>query len=430
MRSRIVIIAIFVFVASAAAVPLGGAAPVVVLEHDTEMTLQMREAELSEFLRLFDDEGIRPERISGPANSDVGYTLIGDTVQSSAYLFERVLEVDGSLALSQALQRALPGDLIHLAPGVYTGPFELSASGEPAKPIGLIGPRSALLVAESHSPDVAALRISGDHLVVSGLSVEGSGNGIAIEGASDIFVSEVSISEVGGRGIVIEAGATGVTIENAQISGTGRSAALPGDGVYVATSRKPMVDISIVSNLFGPGIDGHGVNVDSTTTRGTISNNTFVQVAQLGASSWVELGSSGVSATDNRGSFVSQSEALPTGWSFVEGAGADGYVGNNQVHVEAGEYVGPQLVASSIAGLPTILLPARAMSYTLAEVISTYPTAGERLNGSQILLQAAVVAGPGSLFDLGEESQMLLLESSERGHAVIGGLRSSRDLRG
>jgi hypothetical protein len=156
---------------------------------------------------------------------------------------DRTVNVSTGSALSSALNNALPGDCIVMAPGTYSGGYGISRSGTSANPITLIGPRTAILGQGS----------GGDGLVLSGASYwvlkgfrisQPTNDGISQYGGSNVTYDSLEVDHTGGPGIQIR-GLSDKTvsaccvrntvIRYSYIHNTGVSTPW-GEGIYVGSS--------------------------------------------------------------------------------------------------------------------------------------------------------------------------------------------------
>jgi hypothetical protein len=113
----------------------------------------------------------------------------------------KTIDVPAGGDIGQAVASALPGDVVQLASGAYTGDLTLAVDGTAAEPITLRGQSGTVLVGhievpgsylklesfvlQSPADGKDAIQISGDHNVLSGLELVGSGDddGDGIDGS-------------------------------------------------------------------------------------------------------------------------------------------------------------------------------------------------------------------------------------------------------
>ncbi|TKD13017.1 right-handed parallel beta-helix repeat-containing protein [Polyangium fumosum] len=196
-----------------------------------------------------------------------------------------VVEVADAAALTDALSKAAPGQLIRLAPGTYADTFDLElVSGTADKPIVVCGPRDAILDTSAMSSNTGLRLLQVNHWVVSGITIMGGRKGIYVDGSSDNILSNLFVHDVGEMAIQLRNGASRNTIQYCEITNTGLSVPDSAEGVYVGSddSAWPSPDMpdacdgtKILWNKFGPGIQTEHVDLKEGTQGGEIRGNTF-----------------------------------------------------------------------------------------------------------------------------------------------------------
>ncbi|MFA1611519.1 hypothetical protein [Halobellus rubicundus] len=76
--------------------------------------------------------------------------------------------------IQEAVERARPGDTVHVRPGAYTEKIEPPHGGEPGAPITITGPPEAVLRSDPRIYNVVFIRHS--HIHLTGLSIDGLEN--------------------------------------------------------------------------------------------------------------------------------------------------------------------------------------------------------------------------------------------------------------
>ena len=112
---------------------------------------------------------------------------------------------DGGLAdpyrgLQAAADNAQPGDVFHVAAGVYS-PFQMLVSGTPAQPIVFSGPGDGTAVVDGAGNDRGIVTLGEydrtiSHVVIEGLTIEDGHWGIDAQNSSDIVIRQNSIRDV------------------------------------------------------------------------------------------------------------------------------------------------------------------------------------------------------------------------------------------
>jgi Ca2+-binding RTX toxin-like protein len=118
----------------------------------------------------------------------------------------RQLKVNNSTELTKALASAQPGDVIQLAPGIYSGSFTLNRSGTASRPITIRGALAAITTLDGtgHSK---GLTIAASHVRVEHLTIQGASTGINFSGSrlnvalQNLWIKEVKVGiyAIGGQ---------------------------------------------------------------------------------------------------------------------------------------------------------------------------------------------------------------------------------------
>jgi hypothetical protein len=107
----------------------------------------------------------------------------------------RIVNVASQAALNLALGNAQPGDVITLADGTYTGGISVARSGTSANPIFVRGASrdGTIIDAPGATYGVA---ISGSYVTVENLTVRSSSWGLLLDGASNLVVRRLRVTNV------------------------------------------------------------------------------------------------------------------------------------------------------------------------------------------------------------------------------------------
>jgi hypothetical protein len=228
----------------------------------------------------------------------------------------RQVDVSDGPGLARALATALPGDLIHLAPGVYRGKFKAAASGTAAAPIRVCGPRAAVLSVGSLTTGYG-LHITGSHWEIRGLTVAEAKKGVVLDGAHGVVLDGIEVRDIGNEGVRFRAFSSDNVLRGSYIHHTGRTGdPHTGEGVYVGSFNGQWCEHSgclpdrsdrnvIEGNIIGPETTAESIDVKEGTTGGVIRDNVFDgrgMVAPEGADSWVDVKGNGYLIQGNRGS--------------------------------------------------------------------------------------------------------------------------------
>jgi hypothetical protein len=201
----------------------------------------------------------------------------------------RTVNVSSYTQLVNAMNAALPGDSIHLAPGTYQGSIQLPCGkgGTAAHPIVVVGPRTAIIRGPGRASSGYALRIRGPYWYFKGITVRAAQFTVAAEQCSgsprptNLVFDSLAVDSAGQNGYVIR-DADGTYLQKGTLKHVGLSQFRWLEGVYVGHSSDAgqMSDsVRVLGMTFGPGIvqehiDVKGLSADRSTG-GLVQGNTF-----------------------------------------------------------------------------------------------------------------------------------------------------------
>ena len=419
MRTRVALVVMAVVLLGSFALPVGVAQHQLQQPEPEGRTLEMKSEEWDAVIGLGQGGLEMPELPAEDIPARTLYRESADGYVSGGEEFSRHVRVATPAQLGAALRDATPGDLIELESGRYEGSFELGPSGTEGSPTAIVGPRDAVITSGSQLSGTG-LTVTGSHWRIAGLSIADSGDGVVLDGVSDVKLSGIEVSNVGGRGIDLRNGSHSNEVIFSHIHHTGQSSVGPGQAVRISSSARHPEGVNVVrSNVIGPRVDGVGVSADSEAG-GLISENTFSQMAATGADPWIRVSATGYTVTGNRGAI---SPHQPDSWEFVVSDAAGNVVADNSVFESPGAIVdAPRFVAGVPGGTPTLLLPGRVMPYTLGELMARFPRIAASADGEALLLGTSIFAGPQATLDIhSSEAPLLRLRSDRNGHVAIAG---------
>ena len=228
--------------------------------------------------------------------------------------------------LQRALDRAVRGQRIRLADGVYQGEFVLRRSGTASQRIALCGSRNAVLRGDTLKEGYVLHLDGADHWTLSGFSVTNGEKGIMADRAADNIIQGIDVHHIGHEGIHLRAFSTGNLVQGNLVHDTGLRKAKYGEGVYVGSAHSNWCEHSgckpdrsdhntILDNRIGPDVTAESVDLKEGTSGGLVSGNDFIGRNMTGADSRVDVKGNAWTVKGNHGSLTPQ----------------DGF----QVHVEA-----------------------------------------------------------------------------------------------
>ena len=232
--------------------------------------------------------GVGSATITASTSGKQGQAMIDVTAPPSASAegcpvsgYLRLVNVSAEAQLVAAINAAIPGDQIRLAPGTYTGRLTIPAArdGTASNPITLCGPRTATI-----NNGGAYLESLADRWVFRGFRVIGGVSGLILTGVHFNVVDSLLVENMGNSGILVHQASTHNTVQGNTIRETGQSTTYYGEGIYVgtgATGTDPADSNLVQYNVLGPNIRAEHVQIVQGTTgnivRGNVSDASGVQ---------------------------------------------------------------------------------------------------------------------------------------------------------
>jgi nitrous oxidase accessory protein NosD len=132
----------------------------------------------------------------------------------AAIVFSKDINVKNSSELQKALDDAAPGDVINIKDGTYKGSFEAKKSGKDGKPITLKGGRGAKITSGN---DGYGFHLTGSYWLLEGFTVEKSGKGIVLDGASNNVLNNMNVNHVNDEAVHFRYNSCDNVIQNSEI---------------------------------------------------------------------------------------------------------------------------------------------------------------------------------------------------------------------
>jgi parallel beta-helix repeat protein len=344
----------------------------------------------------------------------------------------RRIDVASAADLAAALAAARPGDVIRLADGIYRGNFGATASGAEGEPVTIRGSRAAVLEGESIESGYG-FHLMADHWILEGFSLRNSRKGIMTDGASHNRLRGLEVYRIGDEGVHFRSGSSDNVVERSWIHDTGLDTPFYGEAVYVGSAasnwgaytggRPDACDRNrVIGNLLGPGVTAEGVDVKEGTTGGEIDGNLFLGAGRTSADSWVDLKGNGCTVRGNRGDFDPARRFVPGGVAIQAiraGWGEDNRVeGNTATPAGTTELRAPFRAAHGPEGAVTVVLPRRALHYSLGELRVRFPESFETLGPDTVLVREHVLVGPDAALRITDREVRELWLLSRKGRFV------------
>jgi hypothetical protein len=253
---------------------------------------------------LMTGSGVRKAALPGSGHSASAIGASERLAAPCAVAHARRIEVGDAAQLHEALSKAMPGDLIALSDGRYSGAFGTDHSGRPEAPITLCGSEAAVLVGASLEHGYV-LHLRADHWLLSGFSVEHAQKGIVLDGASDNRLTDLRIRELGQEGVHLRAHSSRNTVDHCQIDATGLRDPEFGEGIYVGSAVTNWAQFTgsvfapdrsdenrILRNTIGPNTAAENIDIKEGTRGGEIRENRLLgrnMRSGRHADAWVDL---------------------------------------------------------------------------------------------------------------------------------------------
>jgi hypothetical protein len=239
-------------------------------------------------------------------------------------VFSRDINVSTGAELQNAMENALPGDNIILAPGNYTakrgstsgedarGMFFSKKSGTSSAPITVRARdmnNRPTLSGKDESGTVIGIYLKGaaidstnstyvEYWNFVGVNVVDGMKGVIFDACRHITMKHCSVSNIDQEGIHIRDNSSSIIIDSTSVHMTGRTDAAYGEGFYIGTDKnsqgippasgkyRPFCNFNIIKNCrVGPGVTAEHFDVKEGTIGNVIEHNTLDGAGISGANS-------------------------------------------------------------------------------------------------------------------------------------------------
>ena len=223
---------------------------------------------------------------------------------------QQVAHVSDAASLAQALNTAVPGEAVVLAPGTYRGHFLATTTGTESAPILLCG--SADSVLEGGTNGYTLHLDQADWWNISGLTIHGGEKGLVLDATSDTTITLVRISGTAQEAVHLRAASSHNTLKALHIDHTGRATPRFGEGIYIGSAKENWCRYTscdpdrsdgntITDCAFGPGITAENIDIKEGTTGGMVTGNSFDGTGAAAVDSWVDVKGNDWVIHDNTG---------------------------------------------------------------------------------------------------------------------------------
>jgi len=197
-----------------------------------------------------------------------------------------IYSVSNPSTLTNALNKAQPGDTIKLADGLYSQKvsFKPKISGTSKNPITLKGTRKAILTAQNITDAIYLNNVK--YWILDGFTVQFSLRGILLDYATNNILQNLNISFIQNSGIRIRSNSTDNLVQNCTISQTGLANPGNGEGIYIANKRYTWNETGVLKidrssrnriryNYFGPYVRSESVDIKESGDNIIVEMNYF-----------------------------------------------------------------------------------------------------------------------------------------------------------
>ncbi len=229
-----------------------------------------------------------------------------ETAEAAGAPTAQAVQVSNGNELRTALANALPGQVIQLVDGTYSGNFKINRPGERQNRIILTGSSRAVLTPTSGGGNGLHLDRA-SHWTIHGITLSGGQKGIMVDASDYVVVDGVTVHDLTMEGIHYRNSSSHGTVKNSTIFDTGQDGRGMGEGVYIGsanTLNDRSDHVKILDNVIGPDVRGENIDIKEGTTGGLISGNFFDGGGLANANyddSWVDVKGNGYVIENNRG---------------------------------------------------------------------------------------------------------------------------------
>lgn len=186
--------------------------------------------------------------------------------------------------LQEALDTAVPGDVLQLADITYAGAFVITRSGTTDAPIVLCGTSGSALEGEGAMSAGTVLRLAGaDYWTLEGFALQSAHAGLVLDGASYNQLRALEVSDTGGQGIRLHSASTHNMIVDSTVRDTGVADRDAGEGIAIGSRESTWCefsdcepDRSDATIIVGTTVDhtaGEAISAEEGTSAGVVRDN-------------------------------------------------------------------------------------------------------------------------------------------------------------
>jgi hypothetical protein len=265
--------------------------------------------------------------------------------------------VSTASALNSALGKVVPGDVVSLAAGTYSGSFTATRSGAKGNPITLKGPATAVLTGSGYG-----FHLQANYWKLHGFTVSGTSKGIVLDGANHNLLDALTVHDIDEEGIHFREFSSDNVLQNSKVYNTGKSSPGFGEAIYMGSANSNWGSLTggqpdtsdrncVSGNTIGPGVGAEGVDIKEGTTDGIVVGNHYDATGISGqnfADSFVDAKGNGYLIYGNAVTNPGHTQVIKDGFQThqqLPGYGNDNTFQANTVDLESTGYgfnVAPQ----------------------------------------------------------------------------------------
>lgn len=219
----------------------------------------------------------------------------------------QIVNVSTSTQFQNAINAAMPGQIIVLADGIYirSGGFYVAATinGTASQPITIQGNANTIISSNNLNTGYGFALRGNNYWILDGFVIYNSKKGIVIDSSHHNQIKNIIVNKIGDEGIHLRSYSSYNTVKNCFIDSTGIVSTGTGEGIYIgsATSNWPTYTAgnpdtanynNVTGNSFGNYVISENIDIKEGTKGGTISYNTFNGAGLNGANyadSWIDV---------------------------------------------------------------------------------------------------------------------------------------------
>jgi chitodextrinase len=199
----------------------------------------------------------------------------------------RAVPVASAAALRAALAAALPGDVIQLADGTYSGRFTLTDKhGTASQPIAVTGGVGAVLDGGDPASGYGFNLVGCSWVRLTGFSITRSQKAIVANKTTFSVFDGLYLHHIGDEAVALRNFSTDNVVQRCLITETGLYEPQYGEGVYIGTWNGNWGSVSgglpdasdrnqVVDNAFGPNVRAEHIDIKEGTHDGVVRGNHF-----------------------------------------------------------------------------------------------------------------------------------------------------------